>query len=87
MKFKIGDQVKIVGKSLGRPFSILKYSEGIISEIRGFADGSNENNCIVIAEIGDISPCDYDWFAPQDLIWIPHLTKIDKMFDELIEDL
>lgn len=82
MKFNVGDQVKIVGKSLGRDFKSISYSEGEIVKIYGSGDGSNENNCIVVkGYTGYIS----DWFAPQDLRL--KTTEIEQMFDELIENL
>jgi len=81
--FKIGDKVKIVGKSLGRPYESISYSEGIIREIRGHADGSNENNCI---EVRSSNSFDTDWFAPQDLI-SPFQNQIEQMFDDIIKDL
>jgi len=81
--FKIGDKVKIVGKSLGRPYESISYSGGKIARIHGSGDGSNEYNCIAVRSSNSL---DTDWFAPQDLI-LPLENQIDKMMDELIEDL
>ena len=84
MKFKVGDKVKIVGKSLGRSFESLSYSDGEIVAICGSGDGSNGDNCIDVRPLGRMYPV--DWYAPPDLI-LPLENQIEQMFDELIEDL
>lgn len=78
MKFKIGDRVDIVSKSLGKSFMSLKHREGVVEYIYGRGDGSDENNCIMV---------DGNWFAPQDLRLSNFTSEIEQMFDELIEDL
>lgn len=81
--FKIGDMVKVVGKSLGRPFESISYSDGKIVGICGSGDGSNGDNCI---EVRASNSFDTDWFAPQDLI-SPFQNQIEQMFDDIIKDL
>lgn len=81
--FEVNDKVKIIGKSLGRKFSTLEYSEGIITSFRGSGDGSDSFNCIVVKPFDCM---DSDWYAPRDLI-LPLEKQIEQMFDELIKDL
>lgn len=84
MKFKEGDEVKIIDKSIGRPLNIIDFDEcdGYreypnrifpIFSIRGNGEGINDENCIVIFG---------DYYAPEDLVAYNH--GIDEIFEDLI---
>ena len=99
MKIKVGDSVKIINKSVGRPMWKVLYDKGIVEEkfkhkgeevfyVRGFNDDNNPEFAL-------------DFFSEVDLFIIddPIMRKFSEnyrkitgndvlyMFDELITDL
>jgi len=88
IKLAIGDKVKVLGKSVGRRFVDIPYTNGKIIKFHGNGDGSNGSNCIVVEGFARWHTHQVDWYAPWDLELVDKTAaEINLMFDDIIEAL